>query len=364
MVYWIMFGGMLDNRYLKLKYYIMKNIKFIMLLGVFSFLLTGCEVDSHEVVNAYYVQPEAEMLYPNNPKTELPYTADELIALDHDPLKENFYTKNQNVVLKVRTNTKPESVSLINDSSDNKTAITDISEDSGAYIITLNTTVLNLGVEEGKARGIAFEITYLQENSRGLIVENITYIINRLLDPREFNSYTFFEGLVQTFNGAGEFATIDETGIDLSFRYTGDFTVSIWAKSTATNSDPSIISDKNWGSGSLPGFVFSYRGASDWKMNIGDGSNRVDISGPAMNDGNWHLLTVTFDRDGDAILYHDLEEIERKDMSAIGDINSGFPINIAQDGTGTYGIPYLGESGEAYIHDVAMSKEELLDFHQ
>ena len=342
----------------------MKKIKYITLVFVFSLLYAGCEVDSHEVINAYYVQPEAEMLYSNNPKTELPYTADELLALDFNPSKENFYTKDQSVVLKVKTNTKPESVSLINGSTDNRTPLTDITEDGGNYIITLNTTVEELGVEQGKAKGIAFEITYPAKNSRGLLVENITYKVNRLLDPRVFNSYKFFDGQVQTFATVADGVILDPSGNDLSFRYDDDFTVSIWVNTTATNSDPSIIGDKDWGSGSLKGFVFAHRGGSGWKMNIGDGANRVDISGPAVNDGNWHLLTVTFDRDGDAILYQDLVEIERADMSAVGNTDSGFPIYVGQDGTGTYGIPYIGQTREVYFHDVAMSKEELLDFYQ
>ena len=345
----------------------MKNIKFIMLFGFFSLLFIGCEVDSHKVENAYYVQPEAELLYPNNPKTDLPYTADELLGLDYNPLKENFYTKNQDVVLKVKTTTKPESVALVIGSTNNKALITNIVEDNGSYIITLKTTVVALEVEEGKSKGVAVEITYPQENSRGLVVENITYVVNRLLDPREFNSYTFFDGQVQTFGGIGQFATIDQSNVDLGFRYDGDFTVSIWVKSTTDNSDPAMISDKDWCCGGNKGFVFSFRGNSDWKMNIGDGTNRVDISGNPINDGNWHLLTVTFDRDGDAILYEDLVEIARKDMSAIGNINSGLPINVAEDGTGNFAAvyaPYLGMTREVYFHDVAMSKQELQDFHQ
>ena len=343
----------------------MKKIKYIILLSLFSHLITSCEVDSHEVVNAYYVQPEAEMLYPNNPETDLPYSADELIDLDFDPLKENFYTKNQSVVLKVRTNTSPTSVSLINGLADNSTPITDITEDNGAYIITLNTTVEALSVEQGKVKGIAFEITYAANNSRGLMLENITYKVNRLLDPRVFNSYTYFDGVVQSFATVADGVILDPGSNDLSYRYTEDFTVSVWVNSSTDNSDPSIIGDKDWGSGGNKGFVFAYRGNSGWKINIGDGAgNRVDISGNAINDGNWHLLTVTFDRDGDAILYEDLVEIDRENMSAIGDTNSGLPIYVGQDGTGTYGIPYIGTTREVYFHDVALSKKELENFYE
>lgn len=30
-------------------------------------------------------------------------------------------------------------------------------------------------------------------------------------------------------------------------------------------------------------------------------------------------------------------------MSGVGDIDSGMPIHVAQDGTGAYGIPFTGK---------------------
>ena len=319
---------------------------------------SNCNEDEYNVIEVIRTPTEAEIVYPNNPETGIAYTADELIALAHDPLLENFYTKSQPVALEIKTNSKPSSVSLIIGEDANRKEITDILEDGANYIIRLNTTVEELEIEQGSVKGIAFEINYASANSRGLVQEVVTYKVNRLLDPREFNSFIFFEGLVQTFAAPGEFATLDQAGKDLSFRYTKDFSVSIWVNTTATNSDPSMIGDKDWGSGSKKGFVFAYTGA-DWKLNLGDGSNRVDISGKVINDGEWHLLTVTFDRDGDAILYEDLVEKNRENMSDIGDTNSAFPINVAQDGTGTYGSEYLGQTREVYIHDVALTLDEL-----
>jgi len=336
----------------------MNKIKYFTLLIITLLVCTNCDEDAYDVVQVQHIYPEAEMMYPYNPETGVSFTADEVLALDYNPLKEGYYTKGEQVILNVRTSTKPSKVSLIKGEDSNRMEITDVVENAGVYLITLDATLEALGVESGKTMGLAFEISYNTPSPQGLLQEHVTYKVHRRLDPRTFNSFTFFDNEVQTFTVAGDEVLLDQGGVDLSFRYEGDYSVSIWVNTTATNSDPSMIGDKNWNSGSREGFVFAFRGG-DWKLNIGDGSNRVDISGTPINDGNWHLLTATFDRDGDAVIYQDLVEIDRKDMSAIGNMDSGMPIYVGQDGTGTYGKVFIGQTREVYFHDVALTKDEL-----
>ena len=157
-----------------------------------------------------------------------------------------------------------------------------------------------------------------------------------------------------------QFVTVEDPTDALSFRYGNDFSVAIWLKTSSTANDPSIISDKNWGGGGNKGFVLSFLGDSGWKVNLGDGEgNRVDANGTQINDGEWHLLAATFDRDGQMSVYQDGSFVSSVDMSAIGDMNSGFPINIAQDGTGTYGVDFEGTTGEAYIFDFVLDPEDI-----
>ena len=66
---------------------------------------------------------------------------------------------------------------------------------------------------------------------------------------------------------------------------TDDFSLAFWIKVDPTippTSDPSIISNKDWGSGGNPGFLVALDGADDpannhmWTSNIADGTARLD----------------------------------------------------------------------------------------
>jgi len=72
-----------------------------------------------------------------------------------------------------------------------------------------------------------------------------------------------------------------------------------------------------------------------WQWNIGDGGARRDYDGPAgqINDGAWHHLLVSHDRDGMARLYYDGTEVASRNISVIGNIDSGYPTAIGTDGT-------------------------------
>ncbi len=135
------------------------------------------------------------------------------------------------------------------------------------------------------------------------------------------------------------------TAADFNFGASQDFSVSVWVKNSTgfpdntsiggSEDDPSIISNKDWDSGGNEGWVISAGGNGRWQWNIGDGSNRADYDGPAdqINDGQWHHLAVTHDRDGNAELYYDGQPVSSVSLSSIGNIDSGLPTAVASDGT-------------------------------
>lgn len=159
-------------------------------------------------------------------------------------------------------------------------------------------------------------------------------------------------------DSATQFSTVSDNNA-LDFRHEGDFSIACWVKTTSTLSDPAILSDKNWGGGGNKGFILSFIGEK-WKMNAGDGSNRIDITGKKINDGKWHLLVATFDRDGDATIYQDGVAVGNTSMTEIGNMNSTFPINIAQDGTGSYGKWFEGSVAKTLIFDYALTSSEVM----
>ena len=80
------------------------------------------------------------------------------------------------------------------------------------------------------------------------------------------------------FDGAGDVVQVPANP-NLNFGANQDFTIECRVR-TSTGGDYAIIGNKDWNSGVNQGFVFSFKFPSgpEWKVNIGDGSNRVDIN--------------------------------------------------------------------------------------
>lgn len=150
---------------------------------------------------------------------------------------------------------------------------------------------------------------------------------------------------------------------DLAFMGTEDFSLVFWVRTTANNSDPAMVSTQSWSSSGNTGFTAAFRG-DNWRLAVSDGmGNKADARteglGIAFNDGSWHQLAVTFDRDGNMTMYQDGVEVASADMSAVGDITSGNPIHIAQDGTGAYGDTFKADIAGTAIYDYVLSAEDV-----
>ncbi len=144
------------------------------------------------------------------------------------------------------------------------------------------------------------------------------------------------------------------------------FTIETWIKAGANSSDPSIIGDKNWDSGGLPGFTIC-RSGSNWKINIANTkSERYDVgSGKTIEDGNWHHLAVTFDKTKSIKIYQDGEKVTESVLTYKDGDNMASPFDylcLAQDGTQTYsgGAPnWAGSFNEVRIWTDVLSTETI-----
>ncbi|MEG3657577.1 alkaline phosphatase family protein [Arenibacter palladensis] len=134
-----------------------------------------------------------------------------------------------------------------------------------------------------------------------------------------------------------------------SFGATQDFSIECRIRGKVP-SDVGIIAKKDWDNGLLPGYVFSFNPSSkNFKVNIGDGTNRVDVEAGQITDNEWHTLSATFDRDGLLKVYVDGVLKNSAEMSSIGNIDNTFPFTIGGDGNGAY--KYNG-----YISEVRVFK--------
>ncbi|MEQ9287835.1 MAG: LamG-like jellyroll fold domain-containing protein [Cyclobacteriaceae bacterium] len=169
-----------------------------------------------------------------------------------------------------------------------------------------------------------------------------------------------------------------------------DFSFAFWVKidnnTLSTTSDPAIISNKDWGSGSNTGFVLALDGAGvvgehQWTVNVADDhadNNRLDWdaddnSTPNLVDNSWHFVAVVFDRDATMNVYFDGElkqsdaAADSKDLSLLqGNLSDpALPFTIMNDATGAYNQSRDFEASldDILIYDRVISAAEVADLH-
>lgn len=147
---------------------------------------------------------------------------------------------------------------------------------------------------------------------------------------------------------------------DFNFGATQDFSVECRIRSTIPG-DVGLLGKKNWSSGYNKGFVFSFQPSnSNFKVNVGDGTNRIDVNAGEITDNEWHTLSATFDRDGLLKVYVDGVEKGSASMTTIGDINNDFPFTIGADGN--FNWKYKGYVAEVRLYDTLLEASEIDDW--
>lgn len=142
---------------------------------------------------------------------------------------------------------------------------------------------------------------------------------------------------------------------NLQFGTSTNFTLAFWVKSPGVASDPPVIANKNWASGSNVGYALSLQPNNSLKWNYNtQGGSRADAEIPNVADGKWHHIVVSHDRTtGRADFYKDgipvaisvktgtLYQSISSSMNIAGrtgTIDSGLSTMIGNDGTGAYEV--------------------------
>ncbi|MDM8557326.1 LamG-like jellyroll fold domain-containing protein [Candidatus Parabeggiatoa sp. HSG14] len=231
--------------------------------------------------------------------------------------------------------------------------------------IQANMNITLQGNESGLVAYYPFEaiLTSDQTNNTndGTLI-NSSNLVNSRVDPIDISIDSVFKTAL-SFDGIDDYVSIPNNA-NLQFGTAIDFSVEFWVKTT-TNYNTPILSNKDWSDTSNKGFIFAQTG-STWVFEISDGRNfNNKLAGlGVINDGFWHHLAVTVDRDGDIIAYQDgiLKASTRGANidGGIDDINSGFGLKIAQDGTGDYlGTKFIGQIDEVRIWNTIRTQTEI-----
>ncbi len=146
---------------------------------------------------------------------------------------------------------------------------------------------------------------------------------------------------------------------------TDSFTVSLWVDTQGVNSDPPLFSNKDWSSGGNSGYALCLRSDGDVRFNVGDGSNRMDMSHRLPDDfrTGWMHVALVVDREAGevriALDFGDFQTQALPETLKDDSFDAYNLLNLGQDGTGSYSASLAATVDEFMVFDGAMTQTEL-----
>lgn len=141
------------------------------------------------------------------------------------------------------------------------------------------------------------------------------------------------------------------------------FSAALWLKTGGIVSDPAILSNKDWHSGSNPGFVFGVSGTSVF-FNLGNGQHRTDCAAmlPMDYKDGWVHLILSVDREANTVgISVDFGAFTVKTLGeelSETSVDTDKPVRIGQDGTGNYGSHLSAVIDDLVIFSGAMHEDD------
>ena len=212
--------------------------------------------------------------------------------------------------------------------------------------------------------------------------ESSGYITNYLKDKTPENYFTFDENSADTMNNAtvtehgtityrdgifGQAAVLDSGYLSIADYHPGNdsFSVAFWINTNGVVGDPSILSNKNWQSGSNKGWILSLRSTHDIKFNFGNGSSRMDSEQTLPGDykNGWVYVVLVVDRTANKVMFsYDFGEFEVITIPSSlqnASADSFDVLNIGQDGTGTLQYALKASIDELMIFNDVLTQEDV-----
>lgn len=147
----------------------------------------------------------------------------------------------------------------------------------------------------------------------------------------------------------------------------GDFSLCFWINSPTVNQEQTIIANKDWNSGSNPGWqVGIHENTLSWNWK-GSNASRYDLGADHpihMADGRWHQITVSHDRAGNACFYKDGVLQRQIDIRSSGDTTTALDIAIGADAKGQFRLSNETQIDELRIINRVVSAPEVLAFYE
>jgi len=181
------------------------------------------------------------------------------------------------------------------------------------------------------------------------------------MNSGELNNGTWTKGKygnAMSFDGVDDFINTSNNEI-LNFGASTDFTLEVWINTVSTGTMRVIAKLFNTGEPS-PGYLL-FISSGTARLSIDDGptvATQIESTSP-INDGAWHHVAGTFDRDGNAHIYIDGVLEDSEDISSFGDISNNHSLLIGRESASAGTFPYNGSLDEVRIYKRALTAEEI-----
>ncbi len=223
------------------------------------------------------------------------------------------------------------------------------------WIVVITTDHGGIGTSHG-GNSEEERIVFFIVNGHNVPSKEITKTTTQTTIPPVTNCLN--SGKELSFNRDGIIRIPDNTTYD--FGTSQDFSIECRFRSESPD-DVSILSKKDWDTGLNPGYVFSFKSSTQkFKVNIGDGTNRVDIETTIITDNEWHTVSATFNRDGLLSVYVDGVLSNSASMSSVGNIDNALDLTFGADANNAY--KFDGHIAEVRIFDALLDANDIDDW--
>jgi len=160
-------------------------------------------------------------------------------------------------------------------------------------------------------------------------------------------------------DGSGDHVLVSYSA-DFDWGTATDFSFSMWVKSSFLGAQRVLA--KRDSDNTLPIWNVVLDTQIDWRVN--DSSNTADAFGTVtVNDGDWHHVVCTADRDGDISIYVDGDFDVSDSMSSVGDLSTTGDLYIGRLGTGEIS-PYTGSIDSIRVYNRTLSESEIAQLYK
>ncbi len=159
------------------------------------------------------------------------------------------------------------------------------------------------------------------------------------------------------FDGDGDYV---DCGTSLQMN-TSDYTLGAWIKTNST----SVMNIVGWHDSYPITYISLANGDLSSRIGYNSTLNTATTYASSLDDGNWHLVIVTFDRGGNMLKYIDGIWVQNTDISS----NNGFDLSstkltIASHGAGAGGNYFNGSIDEVMIFNTSLTAQQVKGLYE